>query len=109
MEKSSSVNQFPLTVYCDTLEEVQESIESPDFIRPILLSGCQRLLESDRRSLLIAEIFSFDTYATIKIYIRREEIEDVLIKTLHWFESREEYEECAECQRLIKILKHGNK
>jgi hypothetical protein len=105
MEKRSTISQFPLTVYCDTLEEVQESIESSEFIRPALLAGCQSLLESDRRTLLIAEILSLDTYATIKIFIRRDEVEDVLRKTLTWFESREEYEECSECLRLIEKSK----
>jgi hypothetical protein len=96
---------FPYTVYCDTLEEVQEVVESPEFIRPTLIDGCRFLLRSRSTELLIAEIFSLDTYATIRISIKRSEIPEVLAKTLDWFLEREEYEECSEIQRLIDLAK----
>jgi hypothetical protein len=96
---------FPYTVYCDTLEEVQEVVESPEFIRPTLIIGCKQLINSRSSELLIAEIFSLDTYATIRISIKRSEVIEVLSKTLDWFLQREEYEECSEIQDLITEAK----
>jgi hypothetical protein len=98
---TSSTGFLPYKVYCDTIEEVQEAIESAEFIRPTLLEGCRILLGSDSDELLIAEIFSLDTYATIRISIKRSEAVEVLHKTLDWFVEREEYEECSEVKKLI--------
>jgi hypothetical protein len=83
------------------MEEVQEAIESPAFIRPILLQGCRRLLKTKRKECHLAEIWALDTYAVIRISITRDECPSILQSTLEWFLQREEYEECAECQRLI--------
>jgi hypothetical protein len=95
------IKWLPYKIYCDTLEEVQDSIESAEFIRPALIEGCRTIIESNRDELLIAEIFSLDTYATIRISIKRTEVIEVLTKTLDWFLSREEYEECSEIKRMI--------
>ncbi len=95
-------------VYCDTLEEVQECIESPEFIRPLLIEGCRRMLSSRRKTLSIADIFSLDTYAVINVAIRRDEIEEVLEKTLRWYEDREEYEECSEVVELLNRARKIN-
>ena len=88
-------------VYCDTLEEVQECVEDADFIRPLLIEGARRLMKTRRAELIIAEILSLDTYAVIRISIKRDEVLEVLDKTLQWFLSREEYEECGELKELI--------
>ncbi len=98
---TKSVDYLPYRVYCDTLEEVQEAVESSEFIRPTLIEGCRIMLESDADELLVAEIFSLDTYATIRISIKRSEAVDVLLRTLDWFLEREEYEECSEIKKLI--------
>lgn len=97
----SDYSHLPYKIYCDTLEEVQEAISSPEFIRPALIEGCRILIDSPQKELLIAEIFSLDTYAIIRISIKESEIIEVLTKTLYWFVEREEYEECAEIKFLI--------
>jgi hypothetical protein len=99
--KRKASSHLPYRIYCDSLEEVQEAIESPEFIRPALIEGCERLIGAKRQELLVAEIFSLDTYATIRISIRAEEVGEVLDRTLQWFEEREEYEECSEIKRLM--------
>ena len=101
MRRRKGSTHLPYMVYCDSLEEVQEAIESAEFIRPALIEGCRSLLRSRRSELLIAEIFSLDTYATIRISIRNSEVEEVLAKTLDWFVGREEYEECSEIKALL--------
>ena len=93
------------TVYCDTLEEVQEAVESPEFIRPLLIEGCRRLIGSRRKTMSICDIYSLDTYAVINVTVRREELGEVLAKTLAWYEEVEEYEECAEIVRLISRVR----
>jgi hypothetical protein len=106
--KSKSSSHLPYKIYCDSLEEVQEAIESSEFIRPALIEGCERLIGAKRQELLIAEIFSLDTYATIRISIKADEIGEVLAKTLDWFEEREEYEECSEIKRLMNAWSTSN-
>jgi hypothetical protein len=69
----------------------------------MLLIGAAELLRTEADDFLIADILSLDTYATVRISIGRSEIMNVLRATLTWFESRQEYEECAECQRLIDL------
>jgi len=87
-------------IYCDTIEDVQECIDSSDFMRPLLVSVCRRLLDSEEDQ-MIAELHTLDTYATINIIVNRCDLHKILHKILDAFETKQEYEECSSVKKLI--------
>jgi hypothetical protein len=88
-------------LYCSTMEEVQSAIESKDFVFPQIKRAIYRMLRESRTSDMCTEIWCIDTLSSIWISITLEEAPKSLEKMLAWYLDREEFEECAEVQKLI--------
>lgn len=100
MNKYNTMENYQYTIYCDTVEEVKECIESPEFIRPLLLASIREMMRRGCRR-IISEVRTLDTYATINIAVNESEVTGILQKTLTWFEGRDEFEECSEVRDLM--------
>ena len=88
-------------LYCSTMEEVQSAIESKHFVFPQIKRAVYRMLKESRTSDMCTEIWCIDTLSSIWISITLEEAPTSLNKMLDWYLDREEFEECAEVQKLI--------
>jgi hypothetical protein len=83
------------------MEEVQSVIESKSFVFPQIKRAVYRMLREGRTTDMCTEIWCIDTLSSIWISITLEEAPTSLGKMLDWYLEREEFEECAEVQKLI--------
>ena len=98
-----------VVIYCDNDEEIAECIGDPDFVWPILLKSCEKLIKENRTTLPSIEIRCLGMIGSVWISINRSDVVNTLTKMLKWREGREEYEECSYIAKLIQLsIQSGN-
>lgn len=91
-------------LYCLDMEEVREAIEDKTFVFPQIRRGIRRMLEEERTSWMITEIWCIEALSSVWISITLDEAEASLKLMLNWHLEREEYEECSEVTALINAV-----
>lgn len=92
-------------LYCNTMDEVRTAIEDKTFVFPQILRGISRMLDENRMTQMITEIWCIEALSSIWISVTEEECEKSLQLMLDWYLEREEYEECAEVTAVIERVR----
>jgi hypothetical protein len=104
MTKNSSAKKEPTDwtiLYCNDMEEVRAAIEDKEFVFPQILTGIKKMLDENRTSNMVTEIWCIEALSSIWISVTLEESLSSLKLMMEWHLSREEYEECSEVQKVI--------
>jgi hypothetical protein len=92
-------------LYCNTMDEVRTAVEDKAFVFPQILSGIIRMLDENRMTMMVTEIWCIEALSSIWISVTEEECEKSLQLMLDWHLSREEYEECSVVTAVIERVK----
>jgi len=104
MTKNSAAKKEPTDwtiLYCNTMDEVRSAVEDKEFVFPQILTGIKRMLDENRTSNMVTEIWCIEALSSIWISVTLEESLSSLNLMMEWHLSREEYEECSEVQKVI--------
>jgi hypothetical protein len=104
MTKNSAAKKEPTDwtiLYCNDMDEVRSAVEDKEFVFPQILTGIKRMLDENRTSNMVTEIWCIEALSSIWISVTLEESLSSLKLMMEWHLSREEYEECSEVQMVI--------
>jgi hypothetical protein len=108
MTKSQITHKQPAdwtVLYCNTMEEVQAAIEDKTFVFPQILTGIKQMLDENRTTNMVTEIWCIESLSSIWISVTEEESVNSLQLMLNWYIEREEYEECSIVSAVIERVK----
>ncbi len=92
-------------LYCNTMDEVRTAIEDKSFVFPQILQGIIRMLDENRMTQMVTEIWCLESLSSIWISVTEEECEKSLQLMLNWYLEREEYEECAKVTAVMERVR----
>lgn len=100
MAKSKKV----LTCYIGS-QDIYEWVTSDDgkkTMMPILIEGCESIIDKDLEEKKVLVVESIQKYASrrFSFYVRKEEMEETLGKIMDWALENEEYEICARVKKI---------
>ena len=95
-----------VTLYCDSVEEMEDAIIDKEFVWPLIARGIRFLISSQRTSCMILEARLTDGRETVWISISEDDVVATINKMIEWRVSREEYEECSDAKKLLDAWLH---
>ena len=108
MTKSQITHKQPedwTILYCNDMDEVRSAIEDKAFVFPQILTGIKQMLDENRTTNMVVEIWCIEALSSVWISVTEDESIKSLELMLEWYLEREEYEECAEVTAVIERVK----
>ena len=94
-EKPEKLEPDWTVLYCKSMEDVREAVESKSFIFTQVRLACEEMLSKNRTTHMCTEIWCIESLSSIWVTVTLESAPDSLEKALTWYLDREEYEECS--------------
>ena len=88
------------------IQEWVQSEEGKSTMMPLLIKGCEEVIDENLDEHMVLRIESFVRYIhkAYDFYVRRDEIEDTLDKIMEWALEQEQYEICGRVKKILDIL-----
>ena len=99
----------PLTCFIGgaDIQELVQSEQGKSTMMPLLIKGCEEVVEHNLSEHMVLRIESFVRYIhkAYDFYVKREEITDTLDKIMEWGLEEEQYEICGRVKKILDSIK----